>query len=284
MPDRLDLEFVLVPDGEFIIGSSRSADRRAGADEMPQHRLRVTDFHIMRFPVTNAQYRLYLAATGQRPPLYWPEGQELVAKAGHPVVGVSLQDALAFSCWAAEMTGLPLRLPAEPEWEKAARGSDGRLYPWGNAWDPARCNNRETPNPAARQSLQMARNLLRAHPEVVGTMPAGCCSPQGDSPYGVADMAGNVQTWCLSYFGSYPYDPGDGREALLADPTQAGLFPGSHETGAISNAERPEASAGKLVVRGGSWHGSRDQARCAYRSWAPPMHRGDDTGIRLCYE
>ncbi len=258
------LDFVLIPAGEFIMGSNRRVDRRAGADEFPQHRLHVTDYHIMRFPVTNGQYAAFLAASGRKTPLGWPGAEATAGKADDPVVGVALHDALAFAAWAAQETGLPLRLPTEPEWEKAARGPDGRLYPWGNEWDPARCNNRE------------------AHAS--GAVAVRAYAPAGDSPYGVAGMAGNVQTWCLSLFGPYPYEATDGRERLLADPQSASLFPGFYETGAIANAERFEASSGKIVVRGGSWHGSRDQARCAYRSWAPPMHRSDDTGIRLAYE
>jgi formylglycine-generating enzyme required for sulfatase activity len=260
----IDLGFVVIPAGEFLMGSRPRQDRYANDDEVPQHRLMVTQYHIMRTPVTVAQYREFLEATGWRTPLTWPTPDALAARAAHPVVGVSLHDALAFARWAAELTGLPVRLPTEPEWEKAARGPDGRLYPWGDAWDPARSQNRE----------------CRAK----DTSPVGQFSPHGDSAYGIVDMAGNVQTWCGSFFGAYPYDAGDGREALTSDPALQSLFPAISETGAIANPARPEATQGKHVVRGGSWHGSREQSRCAYRSWAAPMHRSDDTGIRLAYE
>ena len=85
-------------------------------------------------------------------------------------------------------------------------------------------------------------------------------------------------------FGPYPYDPADGHEPRILDPEQQSFFPGVHESGAIANPERAEAFLGKQVVRGSSWRSSRDQARCAYRSWAAPMHRSDDTGFRLVYE
>ena len=75
MPPTLDLDFVLIPAGEFGMGSSRSAYRQAGTDELLPHRLQVTDYYIMRYPVTNAQYRLFAAATGHRAPLYWPQGE-----------------------------------------------------------------------------------------------------------------------------------------------------------------------------------------------------------------
>lgn len=263
MASVLNLDFVLVPAGEVIIGSSRN-DRAAGDDERPQHRLEISDFHIMRHPVTNAQYRLFVEATGHRPPLFWPAGQMPEELADHPVVGVSFHDAVAFCRWARQVTGLPLRLPTEVEWEKAARGPDGRLYPWGNAWEAGRCNTREMHS--------------------TGTTPVGRFSLAGDSPYGVADMAGNVQNWCSSLFGPYPYDPTDGREVLVNEMEPPSLLPRFHESGAIANPERHEANLGKQTLRGGSWRGGRHEARCAYRSWAAPMHRSDDTGFRCCYE
>lgn len=258
----LNLEFVFVPAGECIIGSG-PADRSAGDDERPQHRLHIAAFHIARYPISNAQYHLFVQASGHRPPLFWKGGQFPADQADHPVVGVSFHDAVAFCRWAREITGLPLRLPTEVEWEKAARGTDGRLYPWGATWDARRCQNREG--------------------KARGTAPVTQFSPAGDSPYGVADLAGNVQEWCSSLFGPYPYDPTDGREALVHDMAPASLLPQFHETGAIANPERPEANLGKQCLRGGSWRGDRYEARCAYRSWAAPMHRSDDTGFRCCY-
>lgn len=264
MPTTLDLDFVLIPAGPFVMGSDLASYRQAGADEMPQHTLNVSDFHIMRYPVTNAQYRLFTEATGHRAPQTWRNAVYAEDAAGHPVTGVTYQDALAFCRWAREVTGLPVRLPSEPEWEKAMRGTDGRLYPWGNQWDRARCNNRESKSK--------------------GPTPVDAFSPQGDSPFGVADAAGNVQNWCSSIFGPYPYDPADGREVLVNDLNPSSVLPQQHDVGAISNAERFEANLGKQTLRGGSWRGERNEARCAYRSWAAPMYRGDDTGFRLCYE
>jgi formylglycine-generating enzyme required for sulfatase activity len=260
---KLNLEFVEVPAGEFVMGSDPRAYRAAGADEMPQHRLEVGAFQIMRFPVTNEQFHHFMQASGHRAPLTW-KGVYPADKADHPVVGVTYQDALAFCRWAREVTELPLRMPTEAEWEKAARGTEGHLYPWGDAWQPGLCANREG--------------------KAKGTAPVSSHSPQGDSPYGVAETAGNVSEWCSSLFGPYPYDPLDGREARINEMESATLFPKQHDAGAIANAERSEANLGKQCLRGGSWRGDRNEARCAYRSWAAPMHRSDDTGFRCCYE
>jgi len=261
---EIELEFVRIPASEFTMGSNRSRDRHAHDDEMPAQLLSVTDYMIMRYPVTNAQYARFMQVTGHRAPLFWTDGKYPETKADHPVVGVSYYDAIAFCAWATEQTGLPLRLPTEPEWEKAARGAEPRVYAWGDQWKRDLCNTAEE--------------------KLNGTSPVKQYSPQGDSPYGVADVAGNVQEWCSSLFGAYPYDPADGREAHVYDLHNQDLLPKLLETGCTSMPESEEASIGKSVLRGGSWREGSDQARCAYRSWAAPMHRSDDTGFRCCYE
>ncbi len=261
---KLNLEFALIPEGKFLIGSNSRADRLTQTDETPQHQLHVSDFYMMCYPVTNAQYQLFLDDTGHRAPRFWPDGQFPADQADHPVVGVSLHDAVAFCRWAATLTGLPIRLPTEPEWEKAARGSEGYIYPWGNQWDGSLCNHGE------------------GHP--AETTPVDHFSPQGDSPYGIADMGGNTQDWCCSLFGRYPYNPNDGREVLVENIDSQGLMPRLHETGCVANPQQIEAGLDKIVVRGGSRRQGRHNSRCAYRSWAAPMHRSDDTGFRCCYE
>jgi formylglycine-generating enzyme required for sulfatase activity len=108
-----------------------------------------------------------------------------------PVVYASWHDATMYCRWLSEATGKPYRLPSEAEWEKAARGRDGRIYPWGNEWQAGRCNSREE--------------------GVRTTTPVGTYA-LGKSPYGVLDRVGNVWEWTRSHYGEYPYDPTDGRE------------------------------------------------------------------------
>ncbi|HEX6819078.1 MAG TPA: SUMF1/EgtB/PvdO family nonheme iron enzyme [Ktedonobacterales bacterium] len=103
-------------------------------------------------------------------------------------------DAVAYADWLARQTGQPWRLPSEAEWEKAARGADGRIYPWGDSFDKARCNTSE------------GRNGPMTAP--IGTYPTGA------SPYAAQDMAGNVWEWTSSIYKAYPYTPHDGRERL----------------------------------------------------------------------
>lgn len=260
----IELNFVRIPASEFTMGSNRSRDPGAHDDEMPAQRLLVSDYFIMRYPVTNAQYARFMQETGHRTPLFRADGLYPVEKADHPVVGVSYYDAIAFCAWAADATGLPVRLPTEPEWEKAGRGPEACVYPWGNEWQKGFCNTSEE--------------------KLNGTSAVGGYSPRGDSPYGVAEMGGNVQEWCSSLYGPYPYDPADGREAHVYDLHNRDLLPKLLETGCTSMPESNEASIGKSVLRGGSWREAKFQARCAYRSWAAPMHRSDDTGFRCCYE
>lgn len=252
MPPKPDLEFVLIPAGEFIIGSDPSVDSMALPEEFPHHRLDIPDFYMMRYPVTNAQYRLFVEMTAHCPPYFWPDGAFPADEADHPVVGVSFYDCVAFCFWAAQSTGLPLRLPTEAEWEKAARGVDAQLFPWGNEWERLCCNDAHGGWPAPATAVYRF-------------------SPQGDSIYGVADMAGNAREWCVSLFNQYPYDPADGREKLVAHFEN--LNPQLHQTG-----------ADRLVIRGGSRRLDRHNSRCACRSWATPLHRSDDLGFRLCYK
>ena len=122
-------------------------------------------------------------------PRHWPEGRVPDELAGHPVVNVTWHDAMAYAAWLSEKTGRPYRLPTEAEWEKAARGDDGRLWPWGNDWDPERANCRPA-GPGA-------------------TTLVGQYSPRGDSPCGAADMAGNVWEWCLTKWRSTYATPPD---------------------------------------------------------------------------
>jgi formylglycine-generating enzyme required for sulfatase activity len=154
------LDWVTIPSGEFLFGE----DKRKRS--LPK-------YQISRYPVTNLQYKYFLNAHPDHPPpAYWKGPTFPVSKMYHPVVGVSFYDALAFCKW------MRCRLPTQAEWEKAARGDDGRIYPWGEDWQDGKyCNNWEA--------------------KVRGTTPVEKFKA-GASPFGVRDMVGNVWEWTAS--------------------------------------------------------------------------------------
>ena len=163
-------EMILIPAGEFIMGSSEGED---DGDEHPQHTVFLDAFYIDKYEVTNAQYKQFMDATGHRAPEHWDD--ERFNQPDWPVEGVAWHDAVAYAKWAGK------RLPTEAEWEKAARGTDGRRYPWGNEWDSSKCNSNGSSD---------------GYEE---TAPVGSF-PDGASPYGVMDMAGNVDEWCADLY------------------------------------------------------------------------------------
>jgi formylglycine-generating enzyme required for sulfatase activity len=223
-------DMILIPAGEFTMGSDTAAD------EKPVHEVYVDAFYIGKHEVTNAQYERFVEDTGHRAPQYWPGASISEGKENHPVVNVSWYDARAYCQWLSDQTGQIVRLPTEAEWEKAARGTDGRVYPWGDEFDKDKCNSRES--------------------DIGDTTPVGGYSPEGDSPYEVADMAGNVWEWTSSLYKAYPYDPEDGRED-------------------------PEAEEAR-VLRGGAFrHSLRRYVRCACRGSGPPASRDDYLGFRV---
>jgi len=174
-----DVAMVTVPAGEFLMGSD---DPGADPDEQPASKTFVDRFQIDRVEVTNARYHRCVEAGACSRPIgasSYPDSR----KADYPVSPLSWQQALAYCRWAGK------RLPTEAEWEKAARGPDGRRYPWGDEFDSRRVSTDRT-HGASR----------------VGSYPAGA------SPYGALDMAGNVWEWTSSLFRPYPYRADDGRE------------------------------------------------------------------------
>ncbi len=257
-------ELILIPAGEFLMGSDPEKDKNAQDDEQPQHRLYLPDFYIAKTPVTNAQFAAFVKASGYRTTAEeqgegwawtgqkwdtvkganWqhPRGpqSDITAKSDHPVVQVSWHDAVAYCRWLARATGRPYRLPTEAEWEKAARGpelAEGRIYPWGNKWETGRCNSDEA--------------------GVGDTSPVGAY-PNGASPYGVLDMAGNVWEWCATKWQkAYPYE-------VKEDEWMGDYLAGTDGR----------------VLRGGSWF-NLSLARCAYRYGFSPGGRFSVSGFRL---
>lgn len=153
--------------------------------EQPCTQVMSKEFEIGVNPVTNFEYFSFVWKTGYKVPKGWlgfkyPEGAEFL-----PVVNVSKKDAEAYCAWLSEMTGKKYRLPTEGEWERAASGTDGRIYPWGDEFDPWRCNTQDSGKG--------------------GPTPVGSYSPAGDSPVGAVDMAGNVYEWTSDILLPYPY-------------------------------------------------------------------------------
>jgi toxoflavin biosynthesis protein ToxD len=187
----LDFDWVRVPAGACTIGADACAPTDVNPDELPGGSLVLPAYLIARTPVTNQLYAAFVAASGHRPPGHWEGLRPPPALAYHPATYVDWHDARAFCAWAG------VRLPSEAEWEKAARGMDGRLFPWGSA----------PPGPLYANCAGW----------LATTTPVGSC-PAGASPYGTLDMAGNVWEWIASSYRAYPYRPDDGRE----DPTAPG--------------------------------------------------------------
>ena len=171
---------VLIPTGNFLMGTSEEQlaawmnahpnDNRPDlVVELPQHSVFLDAFYIYKYDVTVAEFRVFCQATRRAMPLAPSWGWQ----DAHPIL-VNWNDAAAYAKWAGAA------LPTEAQWEKAARGVDGRIYPWGDIWDDAKCNFNGGQNPAKTSP--------------VGSFPAGA------SPYGVMDMVGNVFQWCSDWF------------------------------------------------------------------------------------
>jgi formylglycine-generating enzyme required for sulfatase activity len=260
-------EMVYVAAGEFTLGTSDAqvdswlkehpADEREWfKDEQPQCRVNLPGCWIGRAEVTNAQYLRFVQATGQRAPDHWEGGQIPSGLERFPVVNVSWDDARAYCQWAGG------RLPTELEWEKAARGADGRLFPWGNAWDSKRCRNlalitgKQSANfdewVSAMSGWLASHDPEREGPAAVGSYPSDASS------YGCLDMAGNALEWCDDWYERDAY-----KRYARGDLT-------------------PPRSGAGMVLRGGSWsYGDPRVFRCADRNnYDPDCRYGIFIGFR----
>ncbi|PQV64892.1 iron(II)-dependent oxidoreductase [Abditibacterium utsteinense] len=191
-------------------------------DARPRHRVKVAPFFLDKTMVTCAQYKKFCDATGTPAPPDWNGGAVPTGKADFPVFRVNWYEASAFANWAGK------RLPNESEWERAARGEEGRIYPWGNDWDPSK--------------------LVwdSGGPRAVGS------KPEGASPQGVLDLAGNGFEWTSSWFDAYPGAP----------------------------VKVPEFGQSLKVVRGGGWRGADFLPKGWYRGVNRPQSRIEWVGFR----
>ncbi|MEO6907022.1 MAG: SUMF1/EgtB/PvdO family nonheme iron enzyme [Abditibacteriaceae bacterium] len=218
---------VLVPAGSFVMGTN-NADRegenvpRTYDDARPQHSVTLPAFYIDKTEVTNAAYLKFCRAINYPLPPDWKQGTYPVGEADFPVTRISWYEADAYAHWVGK------RLPTEAEWEKAARGTDGRMYPWGNDWD--------------------AQKLVwnRSKPDNVGS------KPEGASPYGALDMAGNIFEWTSDWYTPYPKAP----------------------------VEYPEYNTTLKIVRGGGYYGYNFVVATFYRSVDYPRARSEWIGFR----
>ena len=216
-------EMILIPASEFEMGEGKEA-----------HKVYLDAFYVDRYPVTNAEYQKFVDATKHAIPEHWSNGRIPSGKENHPVVYVTWQDAVDYARYAGA------RLPTEAEWEKAASWDDvkkeKRRYPWGNEFDANKCNTSES--------------------KIGDTTPVGKYSPQGDSFYGVGDMAGNVWEWCADWYDENYYKNSPER-----------------------NPQGPDSGQVR-VLRGGSWDITQRIARCAYRLRSVPDCGDYNIGFR----
>ncbi|MBI5192686.1 MAG: SUMF1/EgtB/PvdO family nonheme iron enzyme [Nitrospirae bacterium] len=234
-------DMVYIPAGWFDMGSSESDGRigfNIGVDEVPKHKVFVSTFYIDRYEVTNAQFRDFLNDTANPyRPSHWEEHDTFTkGEEEHPVVDVDWLDGYSYCKWAGK------RLPAEAEWEKAARGTDSRLYPWGNELGSGYAN-----------TLEEGRRW---------TVPVGSY-PKDISPYGVYDMAGNVREWVD---GRYDIYPGNNVDPQHYSGAYRILRGGSYEVPLYRYARTASrhAIASTIATRGHNWHSNFDHGfRCA---------------------
>jgi formylglycine-generating enzyme required for sulfatase activity len=245
---------VYIPGGAFTMGASGD---RQNADDGPAHKVCVNGFYMDKLEVTNAQFQKFVEATGYvtdaekhadaADSRTWrhPNGADSDADdmLNYPVVCVSWNDANAYALWADK------RLPTEAEWEKAARGTDGRIFPWGNK-SPA-----DSTLNTADKSASFKWSSSSLDDKYKGVAPVGSF-PAGKSVYGAEDMSGNVWEWCWDWWD-----------------------PGYYKVSSASNPVGP-ASGEYRVIRGGSWYYHLDGARTTQRMYFRPEGFSAAIGFR----
>jgi formylglycine-generating enzyme required for sulfatase activity len=239
---------ILIPAGKFKMGTNL---KNSDPPSHPEHTVNLKAFRIDKYLVTNAQYARFLAATGHRPPSDWKDGKIQDGTLLYPVTLVNWYDAAAYAKWAGK------RLPTEAEWEKAARGTDGRRWPWGDKMDPARLNTYY--NVGSATNVNTYSN--------------------GVSPYGVYDMAGNVDEWVADNF-----EPYKGSDAS-SDTFQGKVARVRSESDRVMKLSDMVPVKGRYkVLRGGSWKGDPFSTATYHRDYAWPNYASDFYGFRCAMD
>lgn len=233
-------QMFFVPSAEFVMGSE-ALD--AAPNERPLTKVTLSRFYMSRWPVTNEEYEQFDPAHSRK--------RAPGAGDRHPVVYVTSLEAMKYCVWLATRERKKYRLPTEAEWEYAARGTDGRNYPWGS-----HSRRGDLANFADRNTVfaWSDREIDDGYPE---SSPVGAF-PLGASPFGLEDMAGNVWEWCLDYFEPY-------RGAPKVNPH-----------GPTSGAKR--------TYRGGSWKSRFNSLRTTTRGSNVPNYSCNDLGFRIVCE
>jgi iron(II)-dependent oxidoreductase len=235
---------VLIPAGPFLMGTNLDS---ANVADRPQHSVSLPAYRIDKYLVTNAQYARLIAATGHRPPSDWKDGKIPQGALLHPVTLVNWYDAAAYAKWAGK------RLPTEAEWEKAARGTDGRRWPWGNTMDPTRLNTYYNTGSATDVNIYA----------------------KGVSPYGIFDMAGNVNEWTEDNF--LPYKGSEASAEIFKGKVARVL---SSEDRSMKVSDFVTVDRRYKVMRGGSWKGDPFSTATYHRDYALPNSASDFYGFR----
>lgn len=280
-------DMILIPEGSFLMGSAkedidrlsdldRNIDTERLKNEIPPREVYLSAYLIDKYPVTNAKYKQFIESGGYTQKPFWSDaGWEYVLQANPlenndldsvlkgepdcPTVNISWYEAEAFAKWAGK------RLPTEAEWEKAARGTDGRIYPWGNEFDKTRLN-------CAEAKIEKPTPVTKY--------------PQGQSVYGCFDMAGNVWEWTADWYDSQYYRYAPNKDPQGPNVAEENPYFGRPENVGVSIYElKPSPTSGTLsgckVLRGGSWNGSGFvHVRCTNRDYDEPTYKNDTIGFR----
>jgi formylglycine-generating enzyme required for sulfatase activity/predicted Ser/Thr protein kinase len=245
---------VYIPPGEFKMGSDDDDD------EKPPHTVYLDGYWIGKYEVTLGQYKAFITGAGYKDLPSWVS--QYSPKDNHPVVMVSWYDANAYCQWLSKKTGLTFKLPTEVQWEKAARGTDERKYPWGETLPSGKTANFADKKLSLKYKRYNKRYKLADKNVDDGyayTAPVGSY-PQGVSPYGLLDMAGNVWEWCGDWY-SYNY----------------------YKSSPYKNPIGPKSGTYR-VFRGGGWDYNAKRLRCADRGGDKPSVSNGYLGFRLAQD